>query len=163
MNRVEKTIDLQRNGGLNCSQAILTAFGEQFGMDAETAKMLGRPWGGGMGHLSETCGYLTGAILVLAQAYKHNDEDQAREEVFEAVRELFSRFEKRRSKTSCKELLGADISTDEGLKKIKQEQLVKKICCGDGGIGQDVAEILEELIGCPDNRFFCHTRHSECV
>jgi len=86
------------------------------------------------------------AILVLAQAYKHNDEDQAREEVFEAVRELFSRFEKQRGTTSCKELLGADISTDEGLKKIKQGQFVKKICCGDGGIGQDVAEILEELL-----------------
>lgn len=65
------------------------------------------------------------------------------------MRELFSRFEKRRGTTSCKELLGADISTDEGLNKIKQEQLVKKICCGDGGIGQDIAEILEELIGMP--------------
>jgi len=62
------------------------------------------------------------------------------------VRELFSRFEKRPGTTSCKELLGADISTEEGLKKIKQEQLVKKICCADGGIGQDVAEILEEML-----------------
>ena len=115
-------------------------------MDAETTKMLERPWGGGMWHLAKTCRYLTGAILVLAQAYNHKDEGQAREEVFEAVRELFSRFEKRRGTTSCKELLDADISTDEGLKKIKQEQLVKKICCGDGGIGPDVAEILEELL-----------------
>jgi len=146
MNRIEKTIDLQRNGGLNCSQALLTVFGEQFGMDAETAKMLGRPWGGGMGHLAKTCGYLTGAILVLAQAYNHMDEGQARKAVFKAVRELFSRFEHRRGTTSCKELLDADISTKKGLKKIKQEQLVKKICCGDGGIGQDVAEILEELL-----------------
>jgi len=145
MNRIEKTTDLQRNGGLNCSQAILTVFGEQFGMDAETAKMLGRPWGGGMGHLAETCGYLTGAILVFAQAYNLKDEDLAREAVFKAVRELFSRFEKRRGTTSCKELLGADIRTEEGQKKIKQDQLVKKICCGNGGIGQDVAEILEEL------------------
>ena len=146
MNRIEKTIDLQRSGGLNCSQALLTVFGEQFDMDAETAKMLGRPWGGGMGHLAETCGYLTGAILVLAQAYNHKDEGQAREEVFEAVRELFNRFEKRRGTTTCKELLDADMSTDGGQKKIKQWQLVKKICCGDGGIGQDVAEILEELL-----------------
>jgi len=146
MNRIEKTVDLQKNGGLNCSQALLTVFGEQFGMDAETAKMLGRPWGGGMGHLAGTCGYLTGAILVLGQAYNHNDEGRAREAVFEAVRELFSRFEKRRGTTRCRELLGADIGTEEGLKKIMQEQLVKKICCGDGGVGQDVAEILEELL-----------------
>jgi C_GCAxxG_C_C family probable redox protein len=129
MNRIEKTIELQRNGGLNCSQALLTVFGEQFGMDAETAKMLGRPWGGGMGHLAETCGYLTGAILVLAQACNCNEEGQARKEVFQAVGELFNRFEKRHGTTSCKELLGADISTERGLKKIKQEQLVKKICC----------------------------------
>jgi acyl CoA:acetate/3-ketoacid CoA transferase len=84
--------------------------------------------------------------LVLGQAYNHNDEGRAREAVFEAVRELFSRFEKRRGTTRCRELLGADIGTEEGLKKIMQEQLVKKICCGDGGVGQDVAEILEELL-----------------
>ncbi len=48
MNRIEKTTGLQKNGGLNCSQALFTVFGEQFDMDAETAKMLGRPWGGGM-------------------------------------------------------------------------------------------------------------------
>jgi hypothetical protein len=90
MNRIEKTIDLQRNGGLNSSQALLTVFGEPFGMDAETAKMLERPWGGGMGHPAGTCGCLTGAILVLAQAYDYRDEARTREEVFQAVRELFS-------------------------------------------------------------------------
>jgi len=146
MNRIEKTIDLQRNGGLNCSQAILTVFGEQFDMDQETAKVLGRPWGGGMGHLAGTCGYLTGAILVLARVHNHDDEGRAREEVFESVRELFSRFEKRRGTTRCKELLGVDIGTAQGQKKIKQEGLVRKICCGDEGIGRDVAEILEELL-----------------
>lgn len=57
MNRIEKITDLQRNGELNCSQALLTVFEEQFDMDAETAKRLGRPWGGGMGHLAEAvCG-----------------------------------------------------------------------------------------------------------
>jgi len=146
MNRIEKTIDLQRNGGLNCSQALLTVYGEQFGIDRETAKVLGRPWGGGMGHLAETCGYLTSAIIILAQAFNREDESESRKEVFKAVRELFSRFEARRGTTRCKELLGADMSTEEGLKRVKQEQLVKKICCSDGGIGQEVAEILEELM-----------------
>ena len=132
---------------MNCSQAILTVFGEQFGMDGETAKMLGRPWGGGMGHLAETCGYLTGAILVLAQAYNYNnDEGRAREEVFAAVRDLLKKFEKRRGATRCKELLGADIRTDEGLRKIRQQQLVQKICCADDGIGRDVADILEGIL-----------------
>jgi C_GCAxxG_C_C family probable redox protein len=146
MNKTEKMLNLARNGGLNCSQAILAAFGEQFGMDLPTARTLGRPWGGGMGHLAETCGYLTGAVLVLALAYNQKDEDWARKEVFKAVRELFARFAERRGTTRCKELLGADLSTEEGLKKIKEGQLVKKICHGENGMGRDVAEILEALV-----------------
>ncbi len=146
MNRIEKTIDLHRNGGLNCSQAILAAFGEEFNMDQKSAILLGRPWAGGIGHLAQTCGYLTGAVLILAHAYDKEDEKVARKSTFKAVRELFRRFEESRGTTLCKELLGADMSTEEGAKKIKEEQLVKRHCHGTGGIGQEVARILEEIL-----------------
>jgi len=144
MNRVEKTVDLHKNGGLNCSQAILTAFGESFGMDPETAKMLGRPLGGGIGHQALTCGYLTGAVLVLAQAMNNKDEGKSRKDLDKAIRVLFSCFKERHGgATMCKELLGADMTTEEGIKKILEEKLVVKHCYG---YGRDVAEILEELL-----------------
>ena len=144
MNRAEKTADLHKNGGLNCSQAILTAFCESFGMDTETAKMLGRPWGGGIGHQALTCGYLTGAVLVLAFALNSKDESKSRKDLDKAVRALFSRFKERHGgATMCKELLGADMTTEEGIKKILEEKLVAKHCYG---YGRDVAEILEELL-----------------
>jgi C_GCAxxG_C_C family probable redox protein len=146
MNAVEKALDYARNEGLNCSQAIIAAFGEPLGIDFHAAKMLGRPWGGGMGHLAETCGYLTGAVLVLAHVYEQQDEGMARKKSFEAVRRLFEQFHARRGTAHCKELLGADMSTPEGLKRIQEEQLVKTICHGDEGIGQDVSEILAEII-----------------
>jgi len=146
MNRIQKTSELQRNGGLNCSQAIITSFGEQFGIDPEAAKIIGRPWGAGIGQLAETCGYLTGAVQILAYAFDQHDEIKARSDVFRAVQELFKRFEKKRGTTKCRELLGADFSTTDGLLKIKTEELVKKICCSADGIGSDVAEILEDII-----------------
>jgi C_GCAxxG_C_C family probable redox protein len=148
MNRVEKTVDLHKNGGLNCSQAILTAFGESFGMDPETAKMLGRPLGGGIGHQALTCGYLTGAVLVLALALNNKDEGKSRKDLDKAIRVLFNRFKERYGgATTCKELLGADMTTEEGVKKILEEKLPAKHCFSEGGIGQQVAEILETLIG----------------
>jgi C_GCAxxG_C_C family probable redox protein len=144
MNRVEKTVDLHKNGGLSCSQAILTAFSESFGMDPETAKMLGRPWAGGIGHQALTCGYLTGAVLVLALALNNKDEGKSRKDLDKAIRILFSRFKERHGgATLCKELLGADMTTEEGRKKILEEKLVAKHCYG---YGRDVAEILEEII-----------------
>jgi C_GCAxxG_C_C family probable redox protein len=146
MERIRKTLELARNHGLNCSQAILSAFGEPSGIDPVTARTLGRPWGGGIGHLAETCGYLSGAVLVLARAYNDRDEAKARKEVFKAVRELFKRFEDRRGTTLCRNLLGEDWRTEEGAKRIVQEKLVMRICHGEGGVGQDAAEILLDLL-----------------
>jgi len=143
MNRIEKTRDLHQNNGLNCSQAIMTAFGDKRGIDPACARIFGRPWGGGIGHLAQTCGYLTGAVLVLAQAYDDVDEKQARQKTARAVRELFRRFEKKHGTTLCKDLLGADMTTEEGQKKIVAEKLVAKHCYS---VGENVATILEDLI-----------------
>lgn len=149
MNRVEKTLDYALHGGLNCSQAILAAFGEPLGIDPDAAGRLGRLWGGGVGRLGETCGYLTGAVLVLAHVQYSGDEIRAQEKGVEAVRHLFNRFSAKRGTIRCKELLGADISTVEGLKRIKEEQSVKRVCHGPDGIGREVAEILTEILEAP--------------
>ncbi|MGA2332895.1 MAG: C-GCAxxG-C-C family protein [Syntrophales bacterium] len=146
MNKVKKTLDLHRNGGLSCSQALLTVYGETYGIDPEKAMLLGRPLAGGIGGQGETCGYIAAAILILAYAYNDKDEADARKNTHPVVTNLFRRFKERHGTTMCKELLGADMSSEEGRKKIREEKLVAKRCHCDGGIGQDVAEILEALI-----------------
>jgi C_GCAxxG_C_C family probable redox protein len=142
MNQVEKTVNMFDNG-LNCSQAMLAVFGEPFGVDLETAKRLGRPFGGGMGHLARTCGAVTGAIMVLGLARDNSDEGRAKQEVYQAVKELVRRFEKRHGTSACKELLGEDMSTEEGMRKIREEKLVRKIC---PEFVRDAAEILFKLL-----------------
>jgi len=146
MNKVKKTVDLHKNGGLSCSQAILTVYGEQYGIDPEKARLLGRTLAGGIARQGETCGYVTAAILILGHAQNDKDEAQARKKTHPVVMELIRRFKERYGTMMCKELLGADMSTEEGLKKVLEEKLVAKHCYSEGGIGQHVAEILETLI-----------------
>jgi C_GCAxxG_C_C family probable redox protein len=141
MNRIEKAEELF-NQGLNCSQAMLTVFGSPFGIDPERAKQLGRAFGGGMGRLALTCGALTGAVMVLGLAKDHPVEAEARELSFGKVRELFQRFEARYGTTLCKELLGADLSTEEGRQKAKEDKLVSKVC---PGLVKEVAGILDSM------------------
>lgn len=74
MNDVEKTVDLFLSR-LNCSKAMLTVFGESYGLDSQMAEKLGRPLG--MGHMARTCGAVTGAVLVLGPAKDHQDEGEA--------------------------------------------------------------------------------------
>ena len=71
MDATEKAVELFRNG-LNCSQAILTAFGGPYGIDPETARKLGRPWAGGMGRLGRICGAVTGAVALLGYTQSHD-------------------------------------------------------------------------------------------
>ncbi len=142
MNNVEKTVDFFASG-LNCSQAILTVLGEPYGLASEMAARLGRPLGGGMGRMARTCGAVTGAVLVLGLAKDHQDEGEARKASYSSVQSLFRRFEALHGTTECRSLLGADMSTDEGLKKVQDEKLVSKLC---PAFVRDAASILEELL-----------------
>jgi C_GCAxxG_C_C family probable redox protein len=143
MNATEKAVQLFGNG-LNCSQAILTAFGEPFGVDPESAKKLGRPWGGGVGRMGQICGAVTGAIALLGYAQNGaRDESEARNDICASIQELVGRFEERNGTSVCRELLGADFSTEEGQRKIKEEMLVKKLC---PKFVEDASAILAELL-----------------
>jgi len=146
MNRVEKTIDLHKNGGLSCSQAILSAYGEQYGLDQGNARLLGRTLARGIGGQGETCGYVTGALLILAHAYNDKNETTAREKTHPVAIKFLQRFKEKYGTTMCKELLCADVSTSDGLKKFQDEKLPAKHCYCEDGIGQHAAEILETLI-----------------
>lgn len=142
MTATERAVRLFQ-GGCNCSQSILTAFGEQHDIDPGLARRLGRPWGGGLGQ-ALTCGALSGAVLVIGLARDDPDEGQARKQAYDTVRELFRRFDERHGSTSCRGLLGHDISTDEGRCRIEEGKLTQVIC---PGLVRSVGEILEDLVG----------------
>ena len=65
-NKKEKAMNLFENG-CNCSQAVLLAFAEDFGLDEEKAAALAVPFGGGMSKQGKTCGCLSGALMVILE------------------------------------------------------------------------------------------------
>lgn len=143
MNPARQTADLQQNGGLNCAQALLTVFGKPYGIDADTASALGRPLGGGIARQAGVCGYLTGALLIISLARHQPDEFSSRQASNEANKILFERFRELHGHLQCRNLLGADMRTQEGARRIAEENLIAKNCYG---FGRDVAKILESLL-----------------
>lgn len=49
----------------NCSQSVLYAFCDELGFDRQTALRIAAGFGGGIGRSGETCGAVTGAIMVI--------------------------------------------------------------------------------------------------
>ena len=93
--------------GFNCSQAIVSAYAEQFGLDEETALKIAAGFGGGMGRLGRTCGAVTGAFMVLGLRYGRSSPDQAaKERVYAHIQEFADRFNARNASLTCKGPVG---------------------------------------------------------
>src|SRR5512145_2196042 len=104
--------------GAACSQAIVGTYGPAVGLPREQGIKLSSGFAGGM-RLAQTCGAVTGAFMVLGLqcAGPNCDQRDSREKVYASIRDFTARFRQRRNTVVCKELLGCDISTPEGIQR----------------------------------------------
>lgn len=144
MDEVEHAVSCFKDG-FNCSQAVLSAYGERFGLDHEMALKVSGAFGGGMGHLGETCGAVTGAFMLIGLKYGKTraEDEQRREKAHSLVKEFAREFKSRNGSITCRELLGCDISTSEGMKLAEENELFITRC---PKFVRDAAEIIEQIL-----------------
>ena len=101
--------------GFNCAQSVLAAFSEDYGLDKEKALKLSGGLGGGC-NLAELCGAVMCAAMVIGLKhgrYKLEDTD-ARAICDANVASFISEFKKQHVHVTCRDLLGYDLTTEEG-------------------------------------------------
>ncbi len=116
--------------GFNCAQAVLSACGERFGLDRETALKVAAAFGGGMGRMGDTCGAVTGAFMVIGLDHGQTEakDNKAKDKTYKLVNEFVARFREVNGSIVCRELLGCDVSSHEGLKAAQDKKLFKTVC-----------------------------------
>ncbi len=129
MNRSEKAL-AHFSEGFSCSQSVLIAFAEDFGLERELALRVAGAFGGGMGRSAQTCGAATGALIALGLKHgKIQAEDNAtREKCYALAAEFLQKFKAQNNGLSCPELLGFDIGTPEGRVQAQQTQRSATLC-----------------------------------
>ncbi len=144
MGRAENARDMFTSG-FNCSQAVLTSFAGDFGMDEASAKRVAAAFGGGMGHMGKTCGAVTGAIMVLGLRYgmTANDGTQSNNTAYDKVQEFAKKFRANNGSITCLKLLGKGYNSREELMAAIDKGIPQKIC---PGLVYDAATIVEGLI-----------------
>jgi C_GCAxxG_C_C family probable redox protein len=133
------------NEGFMCSQAVLSAYSGQFGLDRETALKVSAAFGGGMGRMGEICGAVTGAFMVIGLKYGRTavQDTQSHENTNRLVKEFVDRFKSLNGSIICRELLGCDLSTPDGLKTFVEKKLRDTLC---PKFVRDAADIVEQLL-----------------
>lgn len=96
--------------GYNCAQSVVGAFAEEMGLPPETAMHLASGFGGGIGRLRETCGTVSGMVLVagMLRGYGTPETGTRKTQTYAMVQELCARFRAANGTIVCRELLGLD-------------------------------------------------------
>ncbi len=141
----ESAVAVQRFAeGFSCSQAVFSAFGDHFGLPAETAMRLGSAFGGGMARRGEVCGAVTGALMVLGLARGHANSGEAdKERTYRLINDFIEQFEARHPSVLCRELIHGPIDTPERLQAARDRGVFREIC---PGIVRDAANLVAAVL-----------------
>ena len=144
MTRKDRAADFFKNDH-NCAQSVLLSFADFLGREEDELRAVAAGFGGGMGMQQLTCGAVTGAYMVLS-IYASGVEKEwypARNLAGELIREFSARFKTSYGPLSCRELIGVDITTEEGQKQAKERNVFGEVCT-PAVVG--AVEILEDLL-----------------
>lgn len=136
MNRINEAVQLFEDGYV-CSQAVFAVFATDFGISKEDALKIGACFGSGM-RKAEVCGACTGALMALGLKYGENKLKSN-----DACESFLDEFENVNGSYVCRDLLGCDISTEDGVKYALDNNLFKELC---PKMVASACEIAEKLI-----------------
>lgn len=145
MKKEEKVVDYHRRK-YNCSQAVFTVFGPDFGISEDDCLKLASAFGGGMGRKQHVCGAVTGALMALGLKYGMglNDPEDKKIATYAKSREFFREFRKINGSIVCSELLDdLDLNNADDYRQIVDQNLFEIKC---EKYMADAVKIVERLI-----------------
>ena len=131
--------------GFNCCQAVFTPFALEKGVNEEAVLMLSSGFAAGLCFQGETCGAVIGAQMAIGLniGYAKPGDQHGRDMVKKSIAEHRKKFVEKYGSTLCKELVGDDPSTEEGLNYLKENGVFKAKC---PGFVADSVEILQAVL-----------------
>jgi C_GCAxxG_C_C family probable redox protein len=139
-----KDVDITKllDEGFNCSQIVLSSFAEDLGLDSEMANKVATCFGGGMGS-GDTCGAVTGALMVLGLKYGNYLPYASQAEAKRKSAQFKKKFLEEYNSLVCQELLGYNVSVPEDMKILMENNTIMNFC---PGVIAYAMEILEEIL-----------------
>lgn len=112
--RIARAVELFKSG-YNCSQSVVAAFADMYGLTEEQALKVSASFGGGIGRMRETCGAACGMFILAGLQYGTTDPKDAagKGENYRIVQELAEKFKAANGFLKCRDLLGLDKDAKE--------------------------------------------------
>ena len=119
--------------GYNCAQSVFLAYQDITGIDEVLAATISAPFGGGMGHLREVCGAVSGMTMVagfIAPNSQPNDNEN-KKNCYATVQALAEEFRAENGSIVCRELLGLAQQKDDPTPSPRTGEYYKRRPCAE--------------------------------
>lgn len=116
--------------GFNCAQAVLSSHSEEFGLSKEMAFKVAGAFGSGMGQLGETCGAVTGALMLIGLKYGKfvKTDTESKDRAYARVKNYTDRFKREHGSIKCADLIKYDLSDPEQLAAARKAGVFQSVC-----------------------------------
>lgn len=105
--RIQRAVEFFMSG-YGCSQSVVAAFADLYGLDETMSKRIAAGFGGGVGRMRMMCGAVSGLVILagLDCGQTEGDDREGKAACYKVVQELLDTFKQRNGSIICAELLG---------------------------------------------------------
>jgi C_GCAxxG_C_C family probable redox protein len=102
-------------------------------------------FGGGIGNTGAVCGAVVGAVMAIGLKIERGDTMEEGLRALRVVQEFRHRFEAEMGTISCRELTGADLTTEDGIEQFMRSEIPQTVCFPAVSIAyQSVVDLLKD-------------------
>jgi len=130
---VQRSIELFMQG-YGCSQSVVAAFAELYGIDDLIAKKISAGFGGGVGRMRMMCGAVSGMVMLtgLDCGQTEGSDREGKAACYKVVQQLLNTFKAENGSIICAELLaqnGCKVVKDNNIPDERTAEYYKKRPC----------------------------------
>ena len=94
--------------GYNCSQSVVAAFSDLYGLDETMAKRIAAGFGGGVGRMRMMCGAVSGIVMLVGLdcGQSEGSDREGKSACSKVVQELLAQSQTENGSLICAEILG---------------------------------------------------------
>jgi C_GCAxxG_C_C family probable redox protein len=110
---------------------------QELGIENEFVPRIATVFAGGMARNGEVCGAVVGSLMAISLKHGRNDLEQPELKAHALGGRLMRAFNEEMGALRCRELIGMDISTQEGLQAFRSSELRTTVCLRAVGVAYD--------------------------
>lgn len=100
---------------------------------------------GGIGNTGAVCGAVVGGVMAISLIMDRGNTKEDYLRLASITKEFRQRFEAKMDTINCRDLIGLDLTTEEGMKKAMSSDLAQKVCLPAVGTAyQLVLDLMNE-------------------